>query len=88
MAQMRTAAFAGDFGATHPQAIVGFGGHVFFGYGRPEARPSSAGIKFSIGVKEWFSAAGTAVLTFFMVVPVLPSERALSAFGAADLKLL
>src|SRR5579872_1883400 len=85
---MRVAAFAQYLGAGHEEAAVGFGHDVFRCDGRPEARPSGAGVEFGIRAEERGSATYAAEDALLMPFVIFVREWRFGACLARDLVLL
>jgi hypothetical protein len=84
VAQMRVARSAQHLGASHQVAGVLGGAHVLGRSRSVEARPAATGVELGFGVEEQGSAAGAAIASRFVGVPILSAEGRLGAFLAGD----
>src|SRR5579885_1956003 len=73
-----------DRGADHTETCVTNFRDVLLCNGRPEARPSRAGLEFRCGIEERIVAANASVDTFLVQVPVLAGESHLGIGVARD----
>ena len=81
---MAAACSAGDLHTAHAPAVI-----LFLKDSGPfcrlkEAGPSGTRFEFVVRIKQRLAAARTAVLPFFVVVPVVPRKGALGAFFSED----
>src|SRR4051794_26964800 len=88
MAQVSVALTAESFRAAHEQAVVLLGGDVFGRRRRSKTRPAGAGIELLIAAEQRGAAAGAAIHSFFVMIPVFARERAFRALLARDGELL
>src|SRR5688572_8678035 len=87
VAEMATAGGALHLGSDHAERPIGLG-HDRRGIdGSREARPARARVELGLGIEELGTAAGTAVRTGSVLVPVGASEGSLGALVAEDLVL-
>jgi hypothetical protein len=69
--------------------MTGIRGYGYFISGQRliESRPASAGLEFRVRAKQFVSAGGTEINSFFVIVPILILVRRLCFRFAQDLKL-
>src|SRR3990172_22575 len=75
MAQVGVSFAAENFGAPHEQAVVRFGFDLVLSNRRPEARPAGARIELGVGTEQLVAAAGAAIHSLIVAIPVLPGKR-------------
>lgn len=88
MTQVSITVSAQHFGPRHKQASIALCRDVVIVDRSPEARPTCAGIIFSLRAKQWRTTADAGVDPIRFVVPVLTGKGPLGPFFPGDLKLL
>jgi hypothetical protein len=86
MPKMRATVAASHFNAAHAMTEI-FMLNETVGHWLPKTRPTATGVKFTVGGKQWFSAANAMINTLFGAIRVLAGEGRFSTFFAADMKL-
>src|SRR3990172_7713286 len=87
MAQVGVAFATENFGAPHEQAVVRLGFDLVLSNRGPEARPAGVRIELGVGAEQLVAAAGTAVNSLIVAIPILPGKRRLGALLAANVIL-
>lgn len=87
MAQVASAKGAEDLCPSHEKGVVLLLPESILPYGSPKTRPTGPGVEFLLRAEKLIPTAGTNVLSLFLQVMILPSERGLSSLFSKHVKL-